>query len=166
MIRKLWFVGLALAVVGWAPSVFAQGAKDAKMTLKAQKALYKEAGLIQVDVQSMMGMIYVRGTVASEEASKKAATLAKIKGAKEVRNRIKVGEVDIAAAGDDQIKSKIAEVVAGDEDLSKSKLDISVAEGNVKIEGKVSDYTVAGTLISDLRKIDGVKSIDFDKLKY
>jgi hypothetical protein len=30
----------------------------------------------------------------------------------------------------------------------------------------VSDYTVAGTLISDVQDIDGVKTIDFDKLKY
>ncbi len=165
-IRNLWSLGLVLVLLGWVPSAFAQGAKDAKLTLKAQKALYKEPGMIEVDVQSMMGMIYVRGSVASDEVSAKAADLAKVKGAKEVRNRLKISEPDVAAASDDEIKAKIDSAIADDADLKKAKLDIAVTDGNVKFEGKVADYTVAGTLISDVRRISGVKSIDFEKLKY
>ncbi len=164
--RNLWSLGLVLVLLGWVPSAFAQGAKDAKLTLKAQQALYKEPGMIGVDVQSMMGMIYVRGNVATDEASAQAAELAKVKGAKEVRNRLKVSEPDVAAAPDDEIKAKIDAAIAEDQDLKKAKLDVAVTDGNVKVEGKVYDYTVAGTLISDVRRISGVKSIDFEKLKY
>ena len=159
--------GLALCVLGAASDAFAQGARDAKLGLKAAKVIYKDAELIDVEVQVMGGgMIYLRGTVPSEEASKRAEEVANVRGAKDVRNRLKVTEPDVAAAPDDQIKMKIDEKIAEDEDLSKSKLEIMVDSGNVKIEGKVSDYTVAATLIDDVRDVDGVKSIDFEKLKY
>jgi osmotically-inducible protein OsmY len=154
-------------VLAWAPAAFAQGAKDAKLALKAQKALYQDPALIEVEVQSMMQMIYLRGSVPTDEASTNAEKLANVKGAKEVRNRLKVAEPDVASAPDDTIKAKIDEAIADDEDLAKAKLDITVVtEGAVKIEGKVSDYTVAGTLINEVRKVSGVRSIDFENLKY
>jgi osmotically-inducible protein OsmY len=159
-------VALAVVLLGWVPSAFAQGPRDAKLALKAAKKIYKDAAMIEVEVQAMSGFLYLRGTVPDEEASKRAEKLAKVPGAKEVRNRVKIGELDVAAASDDQIKASIDAKIAEDEDLSKSTLDIAVTDGNVKIEGKVSDYTVAGTLISDVQDIDGVKTIDFDKLKY
>jgi osmotically-inducible protein OsmY len=165
-IRNVWCLALAVVLLGWAPSVFAQGPRDAKLALKAQQKIYKNAGMIDVEVQAMSGFLYLRGTVSDEEASKSAEDLAKVPGAKEVRNRLKVGEIDVAAASDDQIQAGIAEKIAADEDLSKSKLDVAVTDGNVSVEGKVSDYTVAGTLISDIRKVEGVKSIDFEKLNY
>lgn len=166
-IFRLSTLALAVLALGWAPSAFAQGARDAKLALKAQQEIYKDSELIGVEVQVMGGgMVYLRGTVASEEASGRAAELANVKGAKDVRNRLKVAEVDVAAAADDQIKAQIQEGIANDEDLAKSDLTVSVSEGNVKIEGKVPDYTVAGTLISDVRKVDGVRSIDFENLKY
>jgi osmotically-inducible protein OsmY len=165
-IRYFWPLGLAVLLLGWAPSAFAQGPKDTKLALKAQMALYQDAELIDVDVTSMSGFIYIRGTVPSEEASEKATQLANVKGAKEVRNRVKVGELDVASAPDDEIKAKIDEKIANDDDLKKAKLDISVTEGNVKVGGKVSDYSVAASLINDIRKVDGIKTIDFEELKY
>ncbi len=166
MIRRFTAIGLGLMVLAFAPAAFAQGAKDAKLSLKAQKEIYKDPELIEVQVQSMMQMIYLRGNVPSEEASANAEKLADVKGAKEVRNRLKVATPDVAAAPDDAIKMKIDEAIADDEDLAKSGVDVTVAEGNVKIKGKVSDYTVAGSLINEVRKVQGVKSIDFDELKY
>ncbi len=165
-IRNIWCVGLAVVLLGWAPSVFAQGPRDAKLALKAQQKIYKTAGMIDVEVQAMSGFLYLRGTVADEATSKQAEELANVRGAKEVRNRLKIGELDVAAASDDQIKAGIAERIAADEDLSKSKLDVTVAEGNVTVEGKVGDYTLADTLVSDIRKVEGVKSLNFEKLKY
>ena len=166
-ILNVWTVGLALFVLGATPSAFAQGARDAKLALKAGKAIYKEAGLIEVEVQVMGGgMIYLRGTVASDEDLKRAEELANVKGAKSVRNRLKVSELDVASASDEQIKEKIQAKIAEDEDLMKAKLDVTVTEGTVKLEGKVDDYTVAATLISDVRDVGGVRSIDFEKLKY
>lgn len=166
-IHKTLAVAFALVVLGWTPAAFAQGARDAKIQLKAQQELYKDAELIGVEVQVMGGgMIYLRGNVATEEASKRAEEAANVKGAKDVRNRLKVEAVDVASAADDEIKAKIEEKIAADEDLSKSELQIAVTEGNVKVEGKVSDYTVAGTLVSDIRKVDGVRTIDFENLNY
>ena len=166
MIRRFTAIGLGLMVLAFAPAAFAQGAKDAKLSLKAQKVIYKDPELIEVQVQSMMQMIYLRGSVPSDEASAKAEKLANVKGAKEVRNRLKVTTPDVAAAPDETVKAEIDEAIADDDDLAKSGVDVAVAEGNVKISGKVSDYTVAGSLINEVRKVQGVKSIDFDELKY
>jgi osmotically-inducible protein OsmY len=166
-IHKTLAIAFALVVLGWAPSAFAQGARDAKLQLKASQQIYKDAEMINVEVQVFGGgMIYLRGTVATEETSKRAEELAKVKGAKDVRNRLKVEAIDVASASDDEIKAKIEEKIAADEDLSKGELEVAVTEGNVKVEGKVADYTVAGTLVSDIRKVDGVRSIDFENLKY
>jgi osmotically-inducible protein OsmY len=146
-IFKVFAVGLAL---GWAPAALAQGPQDAKLALKAAQALYKEPGFIDVEVQVMGGgMVYLRGNVASDE-----------------RNRVTVAAPDVAAASDADIKTKIQQEISEDEDLAKSQLNVEVTQGNVSVEGKVNDYTVAATLISEIRKIDGVQSINFDKLSY
>ena len=147
-IRYFWPLGLAVLLLGWAPSAFAQGPRDTKLALKAQQALYKDADMIDVEVTSMSAFIYIRGTVPSEEAS------------------LKVGELDVASAPDDEIKAKIDEKIAADDDLKKAKLDVTVTEGNVKVGGKVGDYSVAASLINDIRKVDGIKTIDFEELKY
>ncbi len=165
-IRRIAAGVLGLTVLAWSPGAFAQGAKDAKLALKAQKEIYKAADLIDVEVQSMMPMIYLRGTVPNDEASAKAEKLANVRGAKEIRNRLRVREPDVASAPDETIKAKIDEAIAEDEALKKAKLEITVQEGNVKIKGKVSDYTVAGSLINEVRKVAGVRSIDFEELKY
>jgi osmotically-inducible protein OsmY len=163
-IFKVLAVGLAL---GWAPAALAQGPQDAKLALKAAQALYKEPGFIDVEVQVMGGgMVYLRGNVASEELSKKAEQVVKIPGSKDVRNRVTVAAPDVAAASDADIKTKIQQEISEDEDLAKSQLNVQVDKGNVSIEGKVNDYTVAATLVSEIRKIDGVQSINFDKLSY
>lgn len=166
-ILKSCSVGLALVALAWAPTALAQGPQDAKLALKAAKGIYKEPGLIDVEVQVMGGgMVYLRGNVASEELSKKAEEIATVPGSKEVRNRLAVKAPDVGTASDDEIKAKIQEQISADEDLSKSNLDVQVSEGNVTIGGKVSDYTVAATLVNDVRKVDGVQTIDLEELKY
>jgi osmotically-inducible protein OsmY len=173
MVQRFRYVvalGIALSIVAGAGEAFAQAA-DQKRTLKAWKAFYVEPGMIEVEVRYMRGTLLMTGDVPSEEHMKKADELAdKIKGVKDVRNRLRVREPAVAATTDADLQARIIKNIEEDDELSKSyakgQLEVAVEKGDVTVDGKVGDYTVATQLIQDIRKIPGVKTIDFKKLKY
>jgi osmotically-inducible protein OsmY len=163
-------LGLAVAFLGSASDASAQAA-DTKRTLKAWKLFYEEPGMIEADVRYMRGTLMIQGTVPTEEHIKKADELAgELRGIKEVRNRLRVREPEVAAGGDAEIKEKLAKKFAADEELEKAlakgKLEYTVESGHVTLTGKLQDYTVAAGLLNDVRKTVGVRTIDFKKLKY
>jgi osmotically-inducible protein OsmY len=162
---------LITLALSWTADVYAQSTADGKRTLKAEKIFYKVPGMIEVETRAMRGTLMMTGYVPTEDMLKKADELAqKVKGIKDIRNRIRVRDPEVAAGGDEAIMAKIDKAVAEDEDMSKAKakgkLDIAISDGNVTVEGKVPDWTVAQALVNDIKKIPGVKTLDFDKLKY
>jgi osmotically-inducible protein OsmY len=168
--RLLAFSLAALALV-WTAEAFAQSTADGKRTLKAEKKFYKEPGLIEVEVRAMRGTLMMTGYVPEDALLKKADELAQdVKGVKDIRNRIRVREPEVAAGGDEEIQAKIDKAIDEDEDLTKAKakgkLDIAISDGNVTATGKVIDWTAAQTLVNEIKKIPGVKTLNFDKLKY
>ena len=168
--RLLLAVGLAVAFAGAATDASAQAA-DAKRTLKAWKLFYKEPGMIEVDVRYMRGTLMMQGSVPTEEDLAKADELAgKLKGIKEVRNRLRVREPEVAAGGDAEILGKIEAKIEDGEELvkakAKGKLEVTIQDAQVTLVGKLQDYTLATELVNYVRKTPGVKTIDFDKLKY
>lgn len=170
--RNLITLGLAVALLAGASVASAQSPADAKRTLKAWKAFYMEPGMIEVEVRYMRGTVLLTGYVPTEEDVKKAEGIANdLKGVKEVRNRIRVRDPEVAAGTLADLQAKLDKHVAGDEDLAKAKakgkLDVVVADGGaVTVTGNLQDYTEAQQLINDIRRTPGVKSIDFKKLKY
>lgn len=170
LFRNFLTLGLALIAVGWAADVAAQGGPaDAKRNLKAGKIFYKVPGLIEVDIRAMKSTLMLTGYVPTEEHKAKADELAKkVRGIKDIRNRIRVREPDVAAMNDDQIIAKLDEKIEDMEDLARArrKIEITSTDGNVVISGKLGGYDLAGALISRVRDIRGVKTIDFEKLKY
>ncbi|MFQ5513876.1 MAG: BON domain-containing protein [Myxococcota bacterium] len=170
-IRHLLVFGLALAALGWSAEAAAQSTADGKRTLKAEKIFYKNPGMIEIEVRAMRGTLMMTGYVPTEEHLKKADELAqKVRGIKDIRNRIRVREPDVASGGDEAIQIKIDKAIEEDEDLAKAKakgkLEVTVAEGNVTVKGKVTDWTVAQSLVNDIKRIPGVRTLDLDKLKY
>jgi len=171
LIRFAISMVIALALAGSAMDAQAQSPADAKRTLKAWEAFYAEPGMAEADVRYMRGTLLITGYVPTEEHLKKADALAKeLKGVKEVRNRLRVREPIVAAGGDAEICSKIDKKIEEDEETQKAKakgqLSVACDQGNVKVTGKVNDYTVASSLINDVRKTDGIRTIDFSELKY
>lgn len=169
--RYLLVAGLAAAFLGSATSAGAQSAADSKRTLKAWKLFYKTPGMIETEVRYMRGTLMILGSVPTEEDIQKADDLAgKLKGVKEVRNRLRVSPPEVASGGDAELVAKIDKKIEDDEETQKAKakgkLEVSIEDGHVTLVGKVTDYTVATTLIRDIRRTVGVKTIDFDKLKY
>jgi osmotically-inducible protein OsmY len=171
LVRLAFSMAIALAFAGSALDAQAQSPADTKRTLKAWEAFYAEPGMAEADVRYMRGTLLITGYVPTEEHVKKADELAKkLKGVKEVRNRLRVREPIVAAGGDAEILEKINKKIDEDEETQKAKakgqLDVKCESGNVKVAGKVNDYTVAASLINDVRKTDGIRTIDFSELKY
>ena len=175
--HRMFRIGLTLAVtiaaLGLAADVSAQSTADAKRTLKGQKLFYKEPGMIEVDVRAMRDTLMLTGSVPTEEHKAQADEIAgKIRGVKEVRNRLRVREPDVAAGqmSDDELKAKIEKKISEDEDLEKAaakeKFTYAVADGNVTLKGKLGDWSEAGSLVNSVRRIPGVQTLNFDKLKY
>jgi osmotically-inducible protein OsmY len=171
LVRFAISMAIALAFAGSAYDAQAQSPADAKRTLKAWEAFYAEPGMAEADVRYMRGTLLITGYVPTEEHVKKADELAKkLKGVKEVRNRLRVREPIVAAGGDAEILEKINKKIDEDEETQKAKakgqLDVKCEGGNVTVSGKVNDYTVASSLINDVRKTDGIRTITFSELKY
>ncbi len=170
-LRTLLVAGLALALLGPALDAQAQSPADQKRTLKAWKLFYKTPGMIETEPRMMRGTLMITGSVPSEEHITAADELAgKLKGVKEVRNRLRVSEPEVAAGGDAEIAAKIDQKIEADEETQKPKakgqLEVTVEDANVTVVGKVNDYMVAHSLIRDIRRTIGVRTINFDKLKY
>jgi osmotically-inducible protein OsmY len=171
LVRVAISMAIALAFAGSAMDARAQSPADAKRTLKAWEAFYIEPGMCEADVRYMRGTLLITGYVPTEEHMKKADELAKkLKGVKEVRNRLRVREPIVASGGDAEICGKINQKIEEDEETQKAKakgqLDVKCEGGNVTVTGKVNDYTVASSLINDVRKTDGIRTINFSELKY
>jgi osmotically-inducible protein OsmY len=170
-LRTLFIAGLALAFVAPALDAQAQSPADQKRTLKAWKLFYKAPGMIETEPRYMRGTLMITGSVPTEEHIAQADDLAsKLKGVKEVRNRLRVSAPEVAAGGDSEIQAKIDKKIEDDEETQKPKakgqLEVTVVDANVTVVGKVNDYMVAHSLIRDIRRTIGVKTINFDKLKY
>ena len=169
--RYVISLGLAVLALSWASGAVAQSTADGKRTLKAEKIFYKEPGMIEVTLRAMRGTLMMTGYVATQENLKKADELAeKVKGIKDIRNRIRVRDPEVASAGDDIITAKIDKAIEEDDDLArakaKGKLEIEVSEGNVVAKGKLPGWDIAQTLVKDIKKIGGVKTLNLDDLKY
>jgi osmotically-inducible protein OsmY len=169
--RYVISLGLAVLALSWASGAVAQSTADGKRTLKAEKIFYKEPGMIEITLRAMRGTLMMTGYVATQENLKKADELAeKVKGIKDIRNRIRVRDPEVASAGDDIITAKIDKAIEEDDDLArakaKGKLEIEVSEGNVVAKGKLPGWDIAQTLVKDIKKIGGVKTLNLDDLKY
>ena len=170
LLRWVFSLAIAIGVAGISHDAAAQSPADAKRTLKAWQAFYKEPGMAEADPRYMKGLLLITGSVPEEGLKAKADTIAKeMKGVKEVKNRLTVRPAEPTPT-DAELQAKIDGKIEEDEDSQKAKakgqLNVVVKDGNVTVDGKLPDYTVASSVINDIRKTPGVKTINFDELKY
>jgi osmotically-inducible protein OsmY len=168
-VRILLAFGVALAFAGYVPEAKAQSPADAKRTLKIWKELYKEPGMMEVDARYMRGTVLMTGYVRTEELSEKANSIVEpMRGVKDLRNRLRVREPTSEAKPCEEIVAKIEKEIEQDEELAQSrrKFEVACDASNVTISGKLGDYTLASSLLNEVRKVDGVQSMNFDALKY
>jgi osmotically-inducible protein OsmY len=162
---------LALALtLGLAAFASAQGQAEFKRQLKAGQAMYKEPGLMEVDIKAMKTMMMLTGNVATEDQSKKAEEIIKgIRGVKEVRNRIRVGQTeDCSKTTDADLLAKVEKDIENDEELAQArrKFELVCKDRNLTVKGELKDYSQAGSLINMIKRVPCFNSLNYDELEY
>jgi osmotically-inducible protein OsmY len=125
---------------------------------------------MEVTVKSMRGMMMLTGNVATDDQSKKAESIIKdMRGVKEVRNRIRVGQTDdCSAVKDADLSAKVDKEIENDEELAQArrKIDISIKDRNITLKGSLKDYSQAGSLVNMVKRVPCFNSMNFDELEY
>ena len=167
--RNSFALALALTL-GLAAFASAQGQAEFKRQLKAGQLLYKEPGLMDVDIKAMKTMMMLTGNVATAELSTKAEAIIKdVRGVKEVRNRIRVGTVeDCSKATDAELLAKVEKDIENDEELAQArrKFEMTVKDRNITLKGELKDYSQAGSLINMVKRVPCFNSLNYDELEY
>lgn len=150
--------GLALD----ATVVRAQRPIDAERALVVERTLYRHAELIGVEVQSMVGFLYLRGTVPSEAAERKALRLGgEVAGIQEVRNRIQVRAMPRKKLPDAEVAVAVMQIIA-----ASPGLKATVRDGKVAVRGQAPGPVEAHALVSRLRRLEGVRTLELGELGY
>lgn len=167
--RNSFALALALTV-GFAAFASAQGQAEFKRQLKAGVVLYKEPGMMEVDLKSMKDEMMLTGTVATAEQAAKAEDLMKeVRGVKKVRNRIRVGAVeDCSKANDAELLAKVEKDIGNDEELAQArrKFELVCKDRNLVVTGELKDYSQAGSLINMIKRVPCFNSLNYEKLEY
>lgn len=157
--------GLVLGLtLGSASAALAADRPDSWVTLKTQLALMTTDGVDTWDlnVDTNKGAVTLHGKVATEEAKKKAETVAAgIEGAKSVKNLLQVvpkPNREAADDADDVVKSNVEK--AFDAHASLSGVDVtSVNKGVVLLGGEVDTLEAHVLAVDTARKVRGVRSV-------
>ena len=136
---------------------------DSWITSKTKIALFADERVkgTQVSVDTMKGVVHLRGKVDSNEAKQAAAEVAKgVEHAKSVKNDLQV--VPPAArkavdASDKDIDKAVEARLAKDAQLKK--VDMRTHGGVVTLTGEVSSITAAAKASEMARHVPGVKSV-------
>jgi hypothetical protein len=151
----------ALLALALPHGALAQRAIDAERTLRVEAELYRHPELFAVEVQSMMGFVYLRGTAPDASAVEKGVALAAaVEGVREVRNRIRLRQPGTAEVPDSEIAARVAEIVT-----ELPGLDATVREGRVAVRGEAPDVLRAHELIARLRRVEGIRSLELSELR-
>ena len=140
----------------------AQRPIDAERALVAETALYRHAELYGIEVQSMVGFLYLRGAAPDEDAVEKALELARtVPGIQEVRNRMQLRDVDSRRLPDSRIAADVMRVIG-----MLPGLDATVRDGHVAVSGDARDPLAAQQLVARLRQVEGIRTLDLEGLRY
>ena len=140
-------------------------AQDAWITTDAKVRLIanSDTPARDINVDTLAGVVTLFGTVPTE-AARRAAELEvkKVDGVKSVENDLQV--VPEVSAGvvehqDERVKAAIEKSLKARDDLSDAKIDVEVANGVVRLTGKVRSQSDRLTALTLARNTDGVRSV-------
>ena len=163
--RALAVAGLMLSLtLGTAAAVQAADRPDSWVTLKTRLALMTTDGIDTWDlnVDTTAGAVTLHGKVASEEARKKAETVATgIEGAKSVKNLLQVvakPNRDAVEDSDDVIKSNVEKALEANAVLKD--VDVaSVNKGVVLLGGTVETLEAHVLAVDTASRVRGVRRV-------
>ncbi len=165
-LRGLAFIGAAVLMQGLT-SDLAYAGDDLGGTLKAQQLFYREPGMIAVEVRDGGGMLTLSGSVSTDADRTRAAEIARhVEGIVEVRNRLRVVPTPAESPPDADLLAEIEAKIAEDSDLASVRimLAIQVEDSNVTLMGRLPGWGLVRALIRGIRRIPGIKTLDFMRL--
>lgn len=107
--------------------------------VKSKLAADPEVNPFNIDVDTLDGVVTLRGRVEDERAETMALSLARsTSGVVEVIDEIEIGTKRMAERGSDAwITTKIKSKLAGDPEVNPFNIDVDVADGRVILSGRV-----------------------------
>jgi hyperosmotically inducible periplasmic protein len=140
---------------------------DTWLTAKTKFALWSDARVKvkQIEVETMQGLVMLRGTVDSDEARQASEDIAKgISGVKSVQNNLEVAEESAGQTDvqDDAITARIKDRITTDLDqrLKQANVGVRTIDGVVSLSGEVSDLSSSEHASWTAWKTHGVKAIN------
>jgi hyperosmotically inducible protein len=136
-------------------------ASDSWLTSKAKIALFADERVkgTQVHVETMKGVVHLRGKVDTEDAKKAAGDVAgRLEGVKSVKNDLQVvapASRKTVDANDEQIAKSVESRFAKDATLKK--IDVRSDAGVVILTGKVPTIMASAKASEMARAVPGVK---------
>jgi len=155
---------------------------DTGITAKVKESLSNDARTesAKIDVETNNGVVTLSGQADSAKAKDAAEELARnVAEVKGIDNRISApsaiddmsARADSAASNageavsDAMITTKVKASFAADDQVKATAIKVDTDDGVVKLDGKVASDTARERAITIAKGINGVKSVDDDKLK-
>jgi hyperosmotically inducible protein len=173
-----YWLGLCVTIVisaaGFAAQANAGGTteerwsfNDSWLTAKTKFALWSDGRVKakQIGVETVQGLVRLRGTVDSEEARQASEEIARgVSGVKAVQNDLEVAEGpggQTSAVQDDVITARIKDHITTDLDqrLKQANIGVRTNEGVVALTGEVPDLSTSEHASWTAWKTAGVKDV-------
>lgn len=165
-LRGLAFLAVAVLTQGLASDLAFAG-DDLGGTLEVQQLFYREPGMLGVEVRSGEGMLTLSGSVPTDAGRTRAGEIARqVEGIVEVRNRLRIVPAPAESPPDADLLAEIEAKIAEDSELApvRSMLAIQVEDSNVTLKGRLPGWGLVRALIRGIRRIPGIKTLDFMRL--
>lgn len=166
--RALGVVGLVMSLaVGASATAQAADRPDSWVTLKTRLALMTTEGVDTWDlnVDTTKGAVTLHGKVATEEAKKKAETVAAgIEGAKSVKNLLQVvpkPNREAVEDVDDVVKTNVKKALESDAAFQNVEV-ASVNKGVVLLRGTVDTLEAHVKAVDTASRVRGVRRVSTD----
>ena len=166
---------LVVGATLFAGPVIAAGKADEKtpindtwLTAKTKIALAADGRVKgrQIDVETMKGVVMLRGKVDSEVAKQAAADITKmLDGVKTVKNDLKVvapSTRDAVEDNDEAITARVKADIAKSAHLKKADIAVQTNAGVVSLTGEVRDIMTSANASWTAWQVPGVKSVKND----
>ena len=141
---------------------------DSWLTSKTKIALFADARVkgSEINVETVQGLVMIRGKVDSDAAKQSAEGIAKgIDGVKSVKNELQVvapAKREATNDKDEAITTRVNEQISKDASLKKAGIKAQTNAGVVSLSGEVPDLMTSAQASWIVWQVNGVKSVKND----
>jgi hyperosmotically inducible periplasmic protein len=166
--RRVWLgAGLvAVAVAATSPPP-AMAASDPWLTTKVKASLLTADGVdgLDINVDTMDGLVTLHGTAASATEKTRAEQLARqVEGVRDVRNLIQVvpkAEAEAIGVLDEDLEERVTKALRDEPELAGSRITVqSVNQGAVLLGGTAETLSAHLRALETARDVDGVRRVE------